>query len=173
MDVRIEMLDPIHVTRVRHVSAYEEIGSCFDRLFRWADGIGVPSDRVVTRSRVNPEAVAPETLRWDACVELRKAEEPPSGIVLGPVGGGRHAVYWLIGPYDGITGAYNRLLEAWLPSSGESMGEGPCMEEEPASGETTRKKAYIELCGKTIADRSLEDVGPDLCVPLRVWQLSQ
>ncbi len=128
MDVRIEMLDPIHVARIRHVGPYEDVGRCFDRLFRWADSIGLPTGRVLTLSWDNPEAVAPEKLRFDACVELRTAEEPPPGIVLGPVRGGRHAVYRLTGPYDGIARAYGGLLEDWLPSSGESMGEGSCME---------------------------------------------
>ena len=69
MDVPIEMPDIIHVARVRHVGAYEEIGPWFDRLFRWADSIGVPTDRVLTLSWDNPEAVAPEKMRLDACAE--------------------------------------------------------------------------------------------------------
>ena len=128
MDVRIKMLDPIHVARVRHVGAYEDVGPCFDRLFRWAESIGVPTGRVLTLSWDNPEAVAREELRWDACVELRAAEEPPPGISLGPVGGGSYAVYRLAGPYDGIARAYGRLLEEWLPGSGETMADRPCME---------------------------------------------
>ena len=113
MDVRIETLDPIHVARIRHVGPYNEVGSCFERLFRWAAGLGVPTGRVLTLSYDNPETVAPEKLRSDACVELRTDEEPPPGIVLGPVGGGRYAVYRLTGPYDGIDGAYRRLFEEW------------------------------------------------------------
>lgn len=86
--VGIEMLDPIHVALVRHVGAHEDVGPCFDRLFRWADSIGVLTGCVLTLSRDNPEAVAPEKLRWGACVELRSAEEPARGIMLGPVGAG-------------------------------------------------------------------------------------
>ena len=150
MDVRIEMLDPIHVARVRHVGPYAEVGPCFDRLFRWAGSIGASTGRVLTLSWDNPAAVAPEKQRWDASVELRTAEEPPPGIVLGPVGGGRHAVYRLTGPYDGITRAYGRLFEEWLPGSGETMGEGPCM----------------ELYRHAQADRPPEKLVTDLCVPL-------
>ena len=145
------MLDPIHVARVRNVGAYEDLGACFHRLFRWADSIGVPTGRVLTLSWDNPEAVAPEKLRLDACVELRTAEEPPLGIVLGPVSGGRYAVYRLTGPYDGIARAYGRLFEEWLPGSGESMGEGPCM----------------ELYRHAQGDRPPEKLVTDLCVPLR------
>ena len=128
MDVRIETLDPIQVARIRHIGPYNEVGPCFERLFRWAGGLGVPTGRVLTLSYDNPETVAPEALRSDACVELRTEEEPPPGIVLGPVGGGRFAVFRLTGPYEGIAGAYGRLFEEWLPASGESMADGPCME---------------------------------------------
>ena len=151
MDVRIETLDPIHVARIRHLGPYNEVGACFDRLFRWAAGLGVPTGRVLTLSYDNPETVAPEKLRSDACVELRTEEEPPPGIVLGPVGGGRFAVFRLTGPYEGIAGAYGRLFEEWLPASGESMADGPCM----------------ELYRHEQADRPPKKLVTDLCVPLR------
>lgn len=151
MDVRIESLDPIHVARIRHVGPYTEVEACFERIFRWAAGIGVPTGRVLTLSYDNPETVAPENLRSDACVELRTSQEPPPGIVLGPVGGGRYAVYRLTGPYDGIARAYGRLYEEWLPGSGESMAERPC----------------IELYRNAQADRPPEKLVTDLCLPLR------
>ncbi len=150
MDVRIETLDAIHVARIRHVGPYNEVGRCFERLFRWAAGVGVPTGRVLTLSYDDPEAVAPEKLRSDACVELRTEEEPPPGIVLGPVGGGRYAVYRLTGPYDGIAGAYRRLSEEWLPGSGEKRADGPCM----------------ELYRHAQTDRPPEKLVTDLCVPL-------
>ena len=151
MDVRIETLDRIHVARVRHLGPYNGVGPCFERLFRWAAGVGVPTGRVLTLSYDNAETVAPEKLRSDACVELRTEEEPPPGIVLGPVGGGRFGVYRLTGPYEGIAGAYRRLFEEWLPGSGESMADGPCM----------------ELYRHAQADRPPEKLVTDLCVPLR------
>ena len=80
-----------------------------------------------------------------------QAQEAPPGIVLGPVGGGRYAVYRLIGPYDGIARAYGRLFEEWLQDSGESLGEGPCM----------------ELYRHAQTDRPPENLVTDLCVPLR------
>ena len=84
IDVRIEKLNPIHVARIRHVGPYSEVGACFERLFRWVASIGVPTGRVLTLSYDNPENVAPERLRSDACVELRTGEEPPPGARPGP-----------------------------------------------------------------------------------------
>lgn len=150
MNVRVETLDPIHVARIRHVGPYAEVGPCFDRLFRWAGSIGVPTGRVLTLSHDDPAKVQPEGLRSDACVELRTEEDPLPGITMGFVGGGRYAVYRLTGPYDGIARAYDRLLEEWLPGSGESLGDGPCM----------------ELYRHTQADGPPEKLVTDLCVPL-------
>lgn len=106
MDVRIETGDAIHVARIRHVGPYSDVGPCFERLFRWASGTGVPTGRVLTFSWDDPERVPADRLRSDACVELCTEENPPPGIELGSVGGGRYAVYRFVGSYEGITPAY-------------------------------------------------------------------
>ncbi len=92
-----------------------------------------------------------ERLRFDACVKLRTKEEPPLGIELGKVGGGRYAVYRLVGPYEGIPKAYHRLLGDWLPGSDESIEDGPCM----------------EIYRRSQRDTPPEELATDLCVPLR------
>ena len=40
MEVRIETFGDIEMARVRHVGRYNEIGPCFERLFKWAATIG-------------------------------------------------------------------------------------------------------------------------------------
>ena len=154
MNVRIETLNAIHVARIRHVGPYAEIDPCFDRLFRWAKSIGAPTGRVLTLSWDNPETVPVERLRSDACLELHTRQSPPPGIVLGPVGGGRYAVYRLTGPYEGISWAYRRLFETWLPGSGETQGARPCMELYRNSSKDTAPNLLVT----------------DLCVPLRDGQ---
>ena len=147
MDVRIETVGPIHVARIRHVGPYTEVGACFERLFRWAASIGAPTGRVLTLSWDDPERVPADRQRTDACVELRTAEEPLPGIVLGSVGGGRYAIYRLVGASAGIAKAYGRLLGEWLPGSGESMEEGPCMEiYRTSQGDTPPEKLVTDLC---------------------------
>ena len=151
MDIRIETVDPIHVARIRHVGPYSEVGPCIERLFRWAGGLGVPTGRVLTLSWDNPETAAPDVLRSDACVELRTEEEPPPGIELGPVGGGRYAVYRVTGSYDGFAQAYRRLSEEWLGSSGESKQERTC----------------LEMYRDTPVNTPQEMLVTDLCLPVR------
>ena len=150
MQVRVETLDSIHVARIRHVGRYSEIDACFERLFRWAASIGAPPGRVLTLSYDDPGTTAADRLRFDACVDPRTGEDPPSGIELGRVGGGRYAVYRLVGPYDGIPAAYGRLLAEWLPGSGESADDRPRM----------------ELYRRVQADTTPERLMTDLCVPL-------
>ena len=85
------------------------------------------------------------------CVELHTHEAPLPGIVLGAVGEGRFAVYRLKGPYEGIGPAYRKLFSEWLPGSGESMDDRPCM----------------EIYRNSAMDTPAESLSTDLCVPLR------
>lgn len=128
MEVRTETIAAISVARVRHVGPYEAVGPAFEQLFDWANAIGAAVGRVLTLSYDNPEAVPPEQLRSDACVELLGEAAPADGIALDAVGAGRYAVHTYRGPYRGIATTYRRLFEEWLPSSGEAIDDRPCME---------------------------------------------
>ena len=151
MEVRIETLDDIEVARIRHVGPYDEVGPCFERLLEWAATIGARAGRVLSLSYDDPEDVAPQSLRSDACVELHTDASPPPGISLDRLGGGRYAVYTHRGPYDGIAEAYRRLFGLWLPQSGEEMDDRPCM----------------EICRNSPLDTAPAQLLTDLCLPLR------
>ena len=125
MDVRIKIIDTIQVARIGHVGRYAEVGPCFERLFRWASGIGVPTGRIFTLSWDNGEGLPADGRRSDDCAEMGSNEEPPPGIELVKVGSGRFAVYRLVGSYEGITKAYRRVLGEWLSGSGEPLECGP------------------------------------------------
>ena len=128
MEVRIETFDDIEVARVRHVGPYHEVGPCFERLFAWVATIGAGPGRVLGIYYDDPSVVAPESLRADACVELRTDASSPPGIVIDKIAAGRYAVYTYRGPYEGIPEAYKLLYGLWLPQSGEDVDDRPCME---------------------------------------------
>ena len=128
MEVRTGTIAAFSVARVRHVGPYEAVGPSFERLFSWANTVGAAVGPVLTLSYDNPEAVLPEQLRSDACIELLGGAAPADGIVLETVGAGRYAAHTYRGPYLGIATTYRRLLEGWLPSSGEAVDDRPCME---------------------------------------------
>ena len=151
MEIRIEIFDEIKVGRMRHVGPYNEVGPRFERLFEWAAAIGARPGRILSLSYDDPDAVASESLRSDACVELRTDASPPPGITMDSVGAGRYAVYTHRGPYDGIAGAYKRLFTLWLPGSGEEMDDRPCM----------------EIYRNSPLDTAPAQLLTDLCLPLR------
>ena len=151
MEVRIETFDDIEVARVRHVGRYEEVGQCFERLFEWVAAIGAQPGRVLVLSHDDPDVVAPESLRSDACVEIRTDASPPPGISIDKLGAGRYAVYTHRGPYDGLSEAYKRLFESWLPQSGEDVDDRPCM----------------EIYRNNPRDTAPDELVTDVCLPLR------
>ena len=128
MEVRTETIAAISVARVRHVGPYEAVGLSFEQLFGWANAVGAAVGRVLTLSYDNPEAVSPEQLRSDACIELLGEAAAADGIVLDSISAGRYAVHTHRGPYRGISPTYRRLFKEWLPDSGEAVDNRPCME---------------------------------------------
>ena len=128
MDVRIETIDEIEVARIRHVGPYNEVGRCFERLFEWAGSVGGRPGRVFSLSYDDPDTVAPESLRSDACLELHTDVAPPPDITVDTLAAGRYAIHTHRGSYDGIAEAYRRLFSVWLPQSGEEIDDRPCME---------------------------------------------
>ena len=93
MEVRIEAFGDIEVARIRHVGPYNEVGPCFARLSEWAAAIGARPGRVLGIYHDDPGAVAPDSLRADACIELQTDASPPPGIVIDRIAAGRFAVY--------------------------------------------------------------------------------
>ena len=128
MDVSIRQIDSIMAARIRHVGPYEQIGPCFERLGKWAISTGDPISRVFMLSWDNPDFVAPQDLRSDACIAVETETSPPDGITRELIEGGRYAVYVHRGPYTGLRDVYGRLFSEWLPASGERMAERACME---------------------------------------------
>lgn len=151
MKVRIENFDDIEVARIRHVGVYDEIGPCFERLFGWASSIGATPGRILTLSYDDPDEVAPESLRSDACIEISTDTQPQPGISIYKIPAGRYAVYTHCGAYDGIPEAYRRLFGLWLPQSGEEIDERPCM----------------EIYRNSPLDTAPSELLTDLCLPLQ------
>lgn len=151
MKIRIETIDEIEVARVRHVGPYNQVGQCFERLFEWAVSVGGRPGRVFSLSYDDPDTVAPESLRSDACLELRTDVPPPPDITVDTLAAGRYAIYTHRGPYDGILEAYRRLFSLWLPQSGEEVDDRPCM----------------EIYRNSPLDTPPAELLTDLCLPLR------
>ena len=150
IDVGIRNQAPIRVACIRDAGPLPEVQPCFERLFRWAGVIEVPTGRVLTLSFQRPGS-PPRRWYWKVAVELYTHERPPPGIELDAVDGGRYGLYRLVGPHEGIGTAYRRLFDEWLPGSGQSVLQRPC----------------VELYRNTPGETAPENLVTDLCVPLK------
>ena len=151
IDVRIETFKSMQVACIREVGPLSDVRPCLRRLFTWAGSVGAPTGRVLKLSFQRADVAPGQRWYWKAAVELFTRERPPPGIELEALGGRRHAVHRLVGPYEGIGEAYRRLFDEWLPGSGETAAERPCME------------LYRNSPAKIAATYLITD----LCVPLQ------
>ena len=140
----------MRVACIREVGAWRDVRPSLQRLLRWAATLGAPTGRMLTLSFQRTDEAPAQRWYWKAGVEMFTHERPPPGIEFDTLGAGRHAVYRLVGPQDEIAEAYRRLFEEWLPASGETIAERPCME------------LYRNSPSEVVATRLITD----LCVPL-------
>lgn len=155
-EVVIRDLEPLRVAALRHRGPYMEISTAFGRLAAWAGGHGLigPGTRWLAVAYDDPGAVPAAELRSEACVtvgpEVAADEDADGGVFIREIPGGRHAVLRFKGPYAELGGAYHWLYREWLPGSGHTPADLPCVEE------------YLNDC------RSLppEEWLTDICIPL-------
>ena len=76
----------------------------------------------------DPEATAPEEIRYDACVAVDSSFEPEGEIQVQVIAGGEYAVTTHVGPYDQLEETYAALCGQWLPQSGRELRSCPCFE---------------------------------------------
>ena len=79
----------------------------------------------------DPDVVAPEQCRYDACVEVDKDFQPEGGAFKTALPGGRYAVLEFDGPIDQIGAAWASLMHEWVPDSGFRIDARPCFEHYP------------------------------------------
>ena len=133
--VEIQGRSTLKIAMIRHTGPYMEIGHAFERLKIWGDGRGLlgPDTGCFGIFHDDPSEVAPAALRSAAAItvgpdaDLGDLEE--SGVEIGTIPGGRHAVTLHKGPYAELESAYGWLYREWLPGSGEDPADLPCVEE--------------------------------------------
>jgi AraC family transcriptional regulator len=154
MNVEIATRPSIRYAYIRHVDAYTNVGSVFNRLFHWAGEQGLLGPDTQRFSLSYDDAVATAKLRSDACLSLPAGTNPStpeaSEVAFSELPEGRFAQVLSLGPYDQITNAYQQMFGQWLPGSGEQVADFPCIE------------FYLNNSDETPA----EDLRTMLCVPL-------
>jgi AraC family transcriptional regulator len=153
MNVRIEKFEPIRVAYMRNLGPYSTCGATWDKFNRWMREQKIPwaGKLVIGASWDDPQNTPLEKIRYDCCLEVDEDFQSDEHVKIMEIKGGEYAVYRLIGPYDEIAPAFQRMFREWFPQSGRKSSGDPCLE------------IYRSDHDKTPPDKLITD----LCVPLK------
>ncbi|MDN0083565.1 GyrI-like domain-containing protein [Crenobacter sp. SG2305] len=130
MHVTIRQLDKaISLVCCPHRGPYRQIGQAFDALDSWTSGQAFEPARVFALYYDDPSATPPEALHSAAGVVLPADTPLGEGLERAEIPSGRYAVLLHKGPYPALEVSYRWLFEQWLPNSGETQIDAPCIEE--------------------------------------------
>jgi len=132
MEARIEHIDDMCVVALRHHGPYYLIGDKFPKLNNWAVKNNVPFTAALGIWRDNPDMVAAQDLRSDACIVVSSDQELPDteglDIRLDKVAAGEYAVATFYGPYEGLGDAWARFCGQAIAKLGREIAEAPSFE---------------------------------------------
>jgi AraC family transcriptional regulator len=131
LEVRKHHLPKMRVAFLRHVGAFDAVGSTWGRLMSWAGRNGLFSSMSAMLGVVHddPDITPPEKLRYDAAIILRSTEVRPEGdIGVQEIPGGDYGVASHLGPYEKLGDTYARMCGEWLPESGYELSAAPALE---------------------------------------------
>lgn len=130
IEVRVETLAGLRVAFARHVGAYDEVGSAWQRLMSWSmrSGLLGPATRMIGIVHDDPEVTPPDKMRYDAAIPVDDKVKPDRDIGIQQLDAGRYAIATHRGPYTRIGDTYARLCGEWLPGSGRELLAAPALE---------------------------------------------
>lgn len=121
MDILIRSLPDFEVAYIRHVGNYFEPSDHWGKLGEWAakNNLFPPTQNYIGLSLDNPEFVAPELCRHDACITLPEnfTKEEDSEIQFKTITGGVYALYQFYDTPDKLVNAYRAVFGDWIPQS--------------------------------------------------------
>ncbi len=132
MNVEPKTLPDTRVAYMRHVGPYGGAGipRMWQRFEAWCRERGFLAQGRATYgiSQDSPDIAAPETCRYDACVEVDEQFKPEGEIGVQTLRGGLFACAPFSGTPDKIHGAWMQLCRDWLPDSGYQPDDRPAVE---------------------------------------------
>ena len=128
--IEVKEMPAHHVAYIRHVGPYNQIGGAFERLMQWAivHQLMEPNTICLGIYHDDPSITAPEKLRSDACLAVPTDQEPDGEIGIRDIPAGRYAVMRTEVTADEIHGAWEELINGWMPESGFQPDDRPCYE---------------------------------------------
>lgn len=143
MQVTVEALPARRLATLSHRGPYNQIGKAFEQLGALAAPAGLfafPDAAMVAMYHDDPESVAPQELRSEACLVVPDGLALPPGLGEARIPAGTYARHVYIGPFEGLGDAWSRFMGEWLPQSGHRVGDGPAYEFYVSDMRTTPKE---------------------------------
>ena len=133
MLVEVKELPPFRIAYMRHVGPYGaggNIPALWARFERWmrARDLLHPGRSTIGIGHDAPDVVAPEKLRYDACLVIGDDFKPDNSVNVSQLPGGRYAITLFEGTAATISEAWDRMFASWLPNSGFQPEDRPCLE---------------------------------------------
>ena len=151
-DMKVTIVDrqPTTVAYLRHVGPYGKQVSDFwiTKVAPWMETNGLYGKPRYGISLDDPGIAAPETLRYDAAVEVPKDFAGAGDYQMTVIPGGKYAVGKFKGTDKEVGEAWAWLLRDWLPESGMQLDSRPFFEHYPVSAgyDQTTGQFESEIC---------------------------
>jgi len=147
-DMKVTIVDrqPTTVAYLRHVGPYGKQVSDFwiTKVAPWMETNGLFGKPRYGISLDDPGIAAPETLRYDAAVEVPKDFAGAGDYQMTVIPGGKYAVGKFKGTENEVGEAWAWLLRDWLPESGMQLDSRPFFEHYPVSAGYDQKTGQFE-----------------------------
>ena len=130
ISITIEKLPERKAIFVRHVGPYDQVGSAWAKLFKYA-GIRFMIGRnpdMFALVHDDPEVTPPDKIRYDACLVTTRNVKPKGDIGVTTLPAGEYASTIHLGPYNTLNDSYAALCGQWLPTSGRELAPKPSIE---------------------------------------------
>ncbi|SFC68811.1 AraC family transcriptional regulator [Pseudoalteromonas denitrificans] len=130
MNVMIKQVDDIYVAFVSHTGPYQECGKAWDVLCSTLapEGLLGGNAKMIGVSFDDPDVIAAEKLRYDACISVTRSFKPIEEVGTKTICAGKYAVITHIGPYGKLSQTYRQFFGQWLSQSDYEPANKPCFE---------------------------------------------
>mgnify|MGYP000456262417 FL=1 len=130
MNVTIKQVNDTLVAYVSHQGPYKDCGHAWDTLCTALapEGLLGGDAKMIGVSYDDPDVVAPDLLRYEACISVDEVFSTTDEIAFKAITGGRYAVTTHIGPYEKLNETYQKFLGQWLSQSEHESADRPCFE---------------------------------------------
>lgn len=149
MKIRLEEFKKMNLAHVKLVGRFDEVGSAYETLFRWAVPKGLvnrPQTKVMTIYHKSPEETGPEKVEQSACISLEDNVTPDGGIEHLKFPGGKYAVGSFEISSNEFSGAWETVCN-WVESKGYKMTKGYPFELYHNNHEDhPEKKHIVDIC---------------------------